>query len=77
MTILGRRCKHGADESDATIIQKAISLGGKKITFTDHVPFPENPFGNRMDYEELDEYFETLSSLQEKYQYKTSKKIDF
>lgn len=71
------RCKHASDESDETIIQKAISLGAKKITFTDHVPFPENPFGNRMDYEELDEYLETLSSLKEKYQNQIDIKIGF
>ena len=50
-----RRCKHGSEESDETLVKKAISLGAKRITFTDHVPFPENPFGNRMDFEELEE----------------------
>ena len=48
-----RRCKHGSEETDETLVKKAISLGAKRITFTDHVPFPENPFENRMDFEEL------------------------
>ena len=71
------RCKHASDETDQEIIEKAISLGAKKITFTDHVPFPENPFGNRMDFEQLEEYLETLSSLKEKYQNQIDVKIGF
>ena len=61
------RCKHGSDEKDEELIECAISLGAEKIVFTDHVPFPENPFENRMDIEELDEYLKTLSTLKEKY----------
>ena len=57
------RCRHASDESDEKLIQCAISLGAKKIVFTDHVPFPENPFRNRMEIEEIGEYLETLSAL--------------
>jgi histidinol-phosphatase (PHP family) len=57
------RCKHASDESDEKLIQCAISLGAKKIVFTDHVPFPENPFRNRMEIEEIGEYLETLFAL--------------
>ena len=62
------RCKHASDESDEKLIQCAISLGAEKIVFTDHVPFPENLFRNRMEIEEIGEYLETLSALKEKYQ---------
>lgn len=37
-----RRCKHGSEETDEILVKKAISLGAKRITFTDHVPFPKN-----------------------------------
>lgn len=71
------RCKHGSDEKDEELIQCAISLGAEKIVFTDHVPFPENPFDNRMDMEELDEYLKTLFALKEKYQNQIKIKIGF
>lgn len=61
------RCKHAGEFSDEEYIEKAISLGAKRIVFTDHAPFPENPFGNRMDYEQLPEYIESISGLKEKY----------
>ena len=68
------RCKHASDEKDEAYIKKAIQLGATKITFTDHAPFPNNPFGNRMQIEELSEYVCTLKTLKEKY--KTDIKID-
>ena len=37
------------------------------ILFSDHTPFPGDPFGNRMDYTQLPEYLDTIHSLQEKY----------
>lgn len=62
-----KRCRHASDESDEDYVRTAISLGAEKITFTDHAPFPFNPFGSRMDFEELDEYISSLNSLKEKY----------
>ena len=72
-----RRCKHGSEESDETLVQKAISLGAKRITFTDHVPFPENPFENRMDFEELEEYLDSLEKLKKLYATQIDIKIGF
>ena len=69
------RCKHASEERDWEYIEKAIELGATKITFTDHAPFPGNPFGNRMDIEQLPEYLDTLQSLKEKYQNKIIVKI--
>ncbi len=54
-------------QGDEEYIKKAIKLGKTGIWFTDHAPFPGNPFGYRMDMEELPEYFDTLFSLKEKY----------
>lgn len=62
-----RRCKHAEDIADEAYVRRAIELGSKRIVFTDHAPFPGNPFGNRMDIEELPEYIATISELKEKY----------
>lgn len=61
------RCRHAGSEQDEEYVQKAIELGGFRITFTDHAPFPGNPFGNRMLIEELKGYVNSLRQLKEKY----------
>ena len=55
------------DKKENEYIEKAIELGAKEIWFTDHVPFPGNPFHNRMLMEELPEYVATLKVLKEQY----------
>lgn len=69
------RCKHAGDEDDELYIRKAIELGAKRIIFTDHAPFPGNPFGNRMDYEQLPEYISTFKRLKEKHRKRISVQI--
>lgn len=61
------RCKHAANVTDEMYVKKAIELGASSITFTDHAPFPENPFGNRMGIEQLPEYIQSLCCLRERY----------
>ncbi len=61
------RCKHAGDTPDKAYIEKAIELGAPRIVFTDHAPYPGNPFGNRMEIEQLPEYVETLRRLKEEY----------
>lgn len=62
------RCGHAFEGvSDEEIIQAALSLGADKIFFTDHAPFPEDPFGNRMKISQLEEYIGTLCKLKRKY----------
>lgn len=63
----GYRCKHVSDERENEYIQKAFELGAKEIVFTDHAPFPGNPFNYRMAMEELKEYVGTLNVLQQQY----------
>lgn len=63
----GYRCKHASDERENEYIQKAFELGAKEIVFTDHAPFPGNPFNYRMAMEELKEYVGTLNVLQQQY----------
>lgn len=61
------RCKHAQLVLDEAYVEKALELGAKQIVFTDHAPFPENPFGNRMEYEDLDAYIKSMHALQKKY----------
>lgn len=61
------RCKHAGNERDELYIKRAIELGASRITFTDHAPFPNNPFDNRMDIESLQEYINTLKELRDRY----------
>lgn len=61
------RCGHAEDVSDEEYVKKAVELGADEIWFTDHAPFPDDPFGSRMKLSDLDEYLSTLSSLKNKY----------
>lgn len=61
------RCGHAENISDEAYVKKAIELGVKSIWFTDHAPFPNNPFGARMQYSQIEEYIQTLSELKKKY----------
>lgn len=61
------RCKHASDEADHCYVDKAIELGASRIVFTDHTPFPGNPFRNRMDIEQLPEYISSMKHLKQDY----------
>lgn len=61
------RCGHAEKVSDEAYVQRAIELGADRITFTDHAPFPGDPFGNRMKMDQLEEYITTLQALKMKY----------
>ena len=61
------RCGHASNESEEEYIKKAINYGVKKITFTDHAPFPGDPFNMRMRFSELPEYISSLKELKNSY----------
>lgn len=61
------RCQHAGQEREQEYAKKAIQLGATKLIFTDHAPFPENPFRFRMSMNELSEYIMVLQNLKEKY----------
>ena len=61
------RCGHAAFVPDEAYVREAIRLGADSIWFSDHAPFPGDPFGNRMSMSELDEYLETILSLKSRY----------
>lgn len=61
------RCGHAGDYEDRDYVIQAIGLGVEKITFTDHAPFPGDPFGNRMRMEQLPEYIASMKKLKDEY----------
>ena len=61
------RCGHAEAVPDEVYIRKAIELGARGIWFSDHAPFPGDPFRNRMRYEELEEYLSTFAGLRERF----------
>ena len=65
-----KRCRHASEDADEAYIRKAMELGASSIVFTDHAPFPGNPFTNRMLDTELSEYVHSLKFLKEKYREK-------
>ena len=63
-----KRCGHAEYVEDEEYVKRAVELGAESIYFTDHAPFPGDPFLNRMKYEELSEYITTLKNLRKRYE---------
>lgn len=61
------RCGHALNIRDEAYVKRAVELGANSITFTDHAPFPGDPFTNRMKFSELDEYISSLKKLKNEY----------
>lgn len=61
------RCKH-ARGTEEEMIQQAIADGYEIFGLSDHMPYLHDDTGNRMDYEEKDEYLATINELKIKYQ---------
>lgn len=66
------RCGHADDIPDEEYIVKALEIGATGIWFTDHAPFPSDRFRNRMRFNELSDYVNTLKDLKARY----AKEID-
>ena len=62
-----KRCKHASEDEDYRYVEAAINLQADRIVFTDHAPFPGNPFRNRMEMEELVGYVESMKVLRREY----------
>ena len=62
------RCGHAEDADDYEYVEKAIKLGAARIVFTDHAPFPGDPFGGRMSIESLPEYINEINKLKIRYE---------
>ncbi|MBR4462633.1 MAG: histidinol-phosphatase [Erysipelotrichaceae bacterium] len=62
------RCGH-AKGTDEDYIQAAIKAGYKILGFSDHGPYKQIPSpGLRMEWHQLDDYVESLTTLKEKYE---------
>ena len=59
------RCKHADNIPDIKYIEKALVFNAPGIWFTDHAPFPGDPFRNRMEYSGLNEYISSLYELKQ------------
>lgn len=62
-----KRCKHASEDEDFQYVEAAIRLGADRIVFTDHCPFPGDPFGQRMSMEQLPEYIDSIHALKKEY----------
>ena len=60
------RCRHAAGSAEE-YVQSAISSGLELLGFSDHAPFPDHDFGNRMPFCELSEYIDEVKQLSQKY----------
>lgn len=60
------RCLH-AGGTDSEYIEAALNHKMTILGFSDHAPYPDNRFGLRMKYEELDEYLQTIKNLKKQY----------
>lgn len=63
----GPLCRHAEKEKEEAYILKAIEMGAERIIFTDHCPFPGNPFWMRMRMEEFHGYLAYLREMKAKY----------
>ena len=61
------RCGHASLDTEEDYIKYAIKNGMRMITFTDHIPFPGDPFTGRMKMSELNGYIYVIDQLKEKY----------
>lgn len=61
------RCGHAELCPDEDYVRKAILCGYKDIWFSDHGPFPGDPFYARMKFNELDNYLTSTTELKNKY----------
>lgn len=61
------RCGHAEKVDDESYVKRALELGANRIVFTDHAPFPGDPFFNRMKMSQMQEYIAALTDLKEKY----------
>ena len=61
-----QRCRH-AFGTEKDYLKSAIEKNLDQLGFSDHAPFPDHDFGNRMPFEELPDYISAIEQLKQKY----------
>lgn len=59
-------CGH-ASGTPEDYVKKAIEYGFEALGYSEHGPFPGDPFGTRMDFNQLPDYINNIHALQKKY----------
>ena len=57
-----QRCRH-AFGTEEDYLKSAIEKNLDQLGFSDHAPFPDHDFGNRMPFEELPDYISAIEQL--------------
>jgi histidinol-phosphatase (PHP family) len=66
-------CPHGTDDSFELYVEKAIKIGLNEITFTEHMPLPQNFMDPEFlkscapTLDKIEKYFKELDYIKEKY----------
>ncbi len=69
-------CGHAKGDVE-DYVKEAIDKGFEVLGMSDHIPYPENDWGDRMDYSFKDEYLGKVRECREKYKDKIDVKIAF
>lgn len=59
-----RRCRH-AQGAVEEYVRVGVEEKLDRLGFSDHMPFPDDRFGSRMPYAEMEEYLEEVAALKE------------
>ncbi len=63
------RCGHAEIRDDEDYVKSAIKAGFKTLGFSDHGPYKNySKKGDRMDYDEMQGYLDSINSLKKKYE---------
>ncbi|HEY5563068.1 MAG TPA: histidinol-phosphatase HisJ [Clostridiaceae bacterium] len=76
-------CPHGTEDPFELYIERALNMGLKEISFTEHMPLPENLMDPEFlktcapSFEKIEEYFKELDYIKIKYKQKIRINIGF
>ena len=72
------RCGHASMDSDESYVLSAIKAGYEILGMSDHAPYPHlSKPGDSMDYDQMQEYLDSMHYLKEKYANQINLKIGF
>lgn len=72
------RCGHASLDSDESYVQSAIATGFKVLGMSDHAPYPDySKTTDRMDFDQIDDYLNSMYYLKEKYKDQIDLKVGF